>query len=107
MAPSLLLLRLSVNRHEKSQNVDKSHGIRLLTWMALSDRLGCEQKGCVVFHFVAVVDVIAVGVAVHCGFGHFFTTFFFELFEDFSSGKYKLLITFLSLYDAFRLCTTM
>lgn len=66
-----------VSSPEMSQNGFFS----ILTWMSLADRLGCEQETCVVFHLVAVVNVISIGVTVWLCFGHF----------------YELLIPFISL----------
>lgn len=88
----------------KSLKMSKSRMGLALTWMALTDRLGCEQERCVVLHFIAVVDVVSIGVSIRRSLGHFFAELFF--YSLFSVGRIKLLITFHCFCDAFRLCTT-
>lgn len=72
---------------------------RSLTWMSFTDGFGCEEETCIVFHLIAIVDVIPVGITIACGFGHFIflgTFFHWKLLEDFSIGKIWLLNDFLA-----------
>lgn len=73
---TLICLRLhgdfSSSSFFSSMNVSKwNHKFEALTWMSFADRFWREQERCVVFHLVAVVGMVSIGVTIRCGFGHF------------------------------------